>query len=114
VPSDQLDALAAARPSMSVRLLPGFDQWVLGPGTDDERIVPRARRTAVSKTAGWIAPVVVVGGRVCGTWERTNGAVSVDWFAEAGKPPRARLQEEVRRLGRLTGASLSLTLRTAA
>jgi hypothetical protein len=37
--SEDLDELAAARPTNAVRLLPGFDQYVLGPGTGDTRIV---------------------------------------------------------------------------
>src|SRR5690606_12892363 len=52
-----------------VRLLPAFDQFVLGPGTKDTRIIPAARRAEISKTAGWISPVVVAAGRVAGTWE---------------------------------------------
>jgi len=31
-------------------------------------VVPSARRTAVSRQAGWISPVVVARGVVCGTW----------------------------------------------
>ena len=56
------------RPTAALRLLPGFDQWVLGPGTDATSVIAAARRSAVSRTAGWIAPVVLRGGRVAGTW----------------------------------------------
>jgi ParB-like chromosome segregation protein Spo0J len=31
----------------------------------------------VSRAAGWIAPVVVVDGRVAGTWEPVDGEVRV-------------------------------------
>jgi hypothetical protein len=31
--AEDVDELAAARPGNAVRLLPGFDQYVLGPGT---------------------------------------------------------------------------------
>lgn len=44
VRSEDVDSLAAARPSSILRLLAGFDQWVLGPGTDDGHVVPPARR----------------------------------------------------------------------
>ena len=57
-----LDDLVATPPTRAVRLLPGFDQFVLGPGTGDGRVVPAARRVAVSRQAGWISPIVVVGG----------------------------------------------------
>ena len=33
----------------AMRLLPGYDQWVLGPGTADAHVVPPARRTLVSR-----------------------------------------------------------------
>ena len=85
VRTEDLDELAAAKPTKALRLLPGFDQWVLGPGTDDPRIVAPARRAAVSRQAGWISPVVVRGGVVAGTWELDGSALKVAWFPEAGK-----------------------------
>ena len=63
---EDLDDLASTEPTRAVRLLPGFDQYVLGPGTADGHVVPTARRAAVSRQAGWISPVVVAGGVVSG------------------------------------------------
>lgn len=97
--ADDLDELAATKPTSAVRLLPGFDQYVLGPGTADGHVTPWARRAAVSRQAGWISPVVVVGGAVCGTWELDGELVRVSWFGEAGRPPRRALEEQVARLG---------------
>jgi len=96
--ASHLDELAAAKPIDAVRLLPGFDQYVLGPGTGDGHVVPAARRSAVSKQSGWIAPVVVAGGKVKGTWQIDGDQARVAWFKEAGRPPRARLATEVERL----------------
>lgn len=96
--AEDLDELAATRPTRAVRLLPGFDQYVLGPGTGDGHVVPKARRAAVSKQSGWISPVVVAGGVVCGTWELDGGQVRVAWFREAGQVPRKALEAEVARL----------------
>jgi hypothetical protein len=93
-----LDKLASARPTWAVRLLPGFDQYVLGSGTADGHVVPAARRAAVSKQGGWISPVVVAGGVVCGTWELDGERVGVAWFREAGRPPRRALEAEIARL----------------
>ena len=98
VMTDDLDELVATRPTTAVRLLPGFDQFVLGPGTADGHVVPPARRAAVSRQAGWIAPVVLAGGRVSGTWSLDGGQVRVEWFTEAGRPPTRALQAEVARL----------------
>jgi Winged helix DNA-binding domain len=106
VRAEDIDALAAAQPNRAVRLLGGFDQWVLGPGTDDPHVIPSGRRTAVSRTAGWIAPLVVVGGVVCATWSLNADHVTVEWFRESGKPPAAALKKEVERLSGLVGRSL--------
>jgi DNA glycosylase AlkZ-like len=96
--AEDLDELVSVSPTTSVRLLPGFDQYVLGPGTGDGHVVPTARRAAVSRQSGWISPVVVVGGVVCGTWELAGDRVRLAWFTEAGRPPRSALLAEVARL----------------
>jgi Winged helix DNA-binding domain len=104
--ADDVDELLATSPTTAVRLLPGFDQYVLGAGTADGRVVPASRRAAVSRQAGWISPVVVVGGVVRGTWELDADALRVAWFGEAGKPPRRALQEEVARISSILGRGL--------
>jgi hypothetical protein len=104
--AEDLDGLAAARPSNAVRLLGGFDQWVLGPGTDDEHVIPPGRRAAVSRTAGWIAPVIVAGGVVSATWQLDGDAVRVEWFRECGPIPTNAVADEVARLGSILGREL--------
>jgi DNA glycosylase AlkZ-like len=106
--AEDADALAASRPSDAIRLMGGFEQWVLGPGTQDASVLAANRRTAVSKTAGWIAPIVVVGGVVNGTWELERSLVKVAWFAEAGRVPKTALAEEVARLSSVVGQPLEL------
>ena len=103
---EDLDELASVTPTTAVRLLPGFDQYVLGPGTGDGHVVPASRRAAVSRQSGWISPVVVVGGVVRGTWEVDGDRVQVAWFGEAGRPPRKALRAEVTRLSSLLGRDL--------
>jgi hypothetical protein len=109
--AEHLDALAAARPTPAVRLLPGFDQYVLGPGTADRHVVPAARRAAVSRQSGWISPVVVAGGVVRGTWELDGGQLNVAWFNEAGRVPRRELEAEVARLGSILDRDLDYVLK---
>jgi hypothetical protein len=104
--AEDLDEIAAARPTAAVRLLPGFDQYVLGPGTEDAHVLPSKRRTAVSRQSGWIAPIVVAGGVVKGTWEVDGENLRVGWFKEAGRPPRTRIDEEVTRLSGVLSRSL--------
>jgi hypothetical protein len=91
---EDLDELAATPASTAVRLLPGHDQWVLGPGTADAHVVPPARRQLVSRQAN----IVLVGGVVSGTWSLSGDQVIAAWFAEAGPPAREALAEEVARL----------------
>lgn len=105
--SEHVDALAATKAKPVVRLLGGFDQWVLGPGTDDGHVTPAAHRRSVSKQSGWIAPVVVVGGVVHGTWELKGDRVEIAWFSEAGKPPTKALLAEVAGLSKIVGRVLT-------
>jgi hypothetical protein len=105
--AEDLDELASTAPTPAVRLLPGFDQYVLGPGTGDGRVVPTARRAAVSRQAGWISPIVVVGGVVSGTWEIDGDQLRVAWFPEAGRQPRKALGVEVARLAQILGRDLA-------
>jgi hypothetical protein len=104
-----LEELAATPATAAVRLLPGYDQWVLGPGTADAHVVPPARRQVVSRQAN----IVVVGGVVSGTWSLTDDQVVTAWFAEAGPPPQDALAEEVARLASIIGRSLAPVIRTA-
>lgn len=107
------DALAAAGPTSAVRLLPGFDQYVLGPGTADVNVIPKGRRAAVSRQSGWISPVVVARGVVSGTWQLERDRVKVAWFPETGRLPRKALDAEVARLGSLLNCELRAVVEVA-
>lgn len=102
VASEDVDALMAARPTEAVRLLPGHDQWVMGPGTKDEHVVPPAHRAPVTRKTN----LVVAGGVVRGMWLAKGGGVEVTWFEENGAPPRKALEEQVDRLAAMTGRPL--------
>ena len=110
--ADDVDELAATRPSHEVRLLPGFDQYVMGPGTDDPHVVPPGRRSAVSKQSGWIAPVVLLGGQVRGTWELDGGAARISWFRDAGSPPSDALAAQVSRLSSILDRQLDTQIQS--
>lgn len=92
--TDQVEDIARAKPFDDVRLLPAFDQFVLGPGTKDVHIIAAKRRAQVSKAAGWISPVLVWRGRVAGTWEVKDGTLQVVCFKESGKPPKKQIEAE--------------------
>jgi hypothetical protein len=96
--AEHADDVAATPRSDAVHLLPAFDQYVLGPGTGDPVVVPPAHRGQVSRSGGWIAPVLLVEGRVAGTWETTDGQVRVDPFPGAPAADPRGLRRELARL----------------
>ncbi|WP_433241677.1 winged helix DNA-binding domain-containing protein [Streptosporangium sp. CA-135522] len=96
--AEHLDDLAATAPSTGVHLLPGFDQYILGAPRDLEPLLPKEARPKVSRTAGWISPVVIHRGRVAGVWEAKNGEITFDLLEEV---PASALTAETRRLAGL-------------
>ncbi len=63
------DEAAAAGPPDGVYLLPGFDPYVLAPISHRAHTIPDGHLDQVSRAAGWISPVLLVDGRIAGTWE---------------------------------------------
>jgi DNA glycosylase AlkZ-like len=75
------DAVLAAEPSRVVRLLPGFDPYVIGALRQLDRLVPAPEhKAAVSRTSGWISAVLLDGGRIAGTWtqQSAGGRLSIE------------------------------------
>ena len=95
---DDVDPLEAADASESVRLLPGHDQWVIGPGTKDVHVTPASRRDLMTRKAN----PVTVGGVVCGTWARRHDELTVTWLDDRPRPDEA-IRREVSRLADLLG-----------
>jgi hypothetical protein len=106
---EDLEELASTTATTATRLLPAYDQWVLGPGTADAHVVPPARRTLVSRGAN----VVIVGGVVSGTWSVADDQVVVTWFAEAAPPAREALAGGVLRLATILDRPLQSTVQMA-
>lgn len=90
--------LAATKPLKDVRLLGPFDAYVLGAGTKDAWMLPPEHRGLVSKAAGWIAPVILSGGRIVGTWQREAGEVVTQFFPGERALPAKTLAAEIRRV----------------
>ncbi|WP_225730591.1 MULTISPECIES: winged helix DNA-binding domain-containing protein [unclassified Nocardia] len=107
--SEHADELAATAPDYSVHLLGAFDQYVLGPGTADADLLPTRHRAEVSRAAGWISPLVVVGGRIAGTWELSDDTVLLSMF-DGAPLPGPGLDAAVDRLAKACGRT-SLAVR---
>jgi hypothetical protein len=107
-----VDEAAAAAPEGVVRLLPGFDQYVVAAPRDVDAVLPGARRGDVYRPQGWLSPVVVADGRIVGTWEherRGDGLrVEVRPFGRLGKDAKAGAEDEVERLAAFAGAPPTL------
>lgn len=91
---EDVDELAGAEPVRTVRLLPAYDQWVLGPGTADPQIVPPEHRAVVSRGAN----LLVAGGVVVGTWTARDAELTVTVLPGAERPAADALDEGIARL----------------
>jgi winged helix DNA-binding protein len=104
---DDLRRLTARRSEpLPVRLLPYFDSYLLGHKARAHLVALRHHKTVYSK-AGWIAPVVLVNGRVAGVWahtrERNRLRVRVTRFAEVSARSAAGIREEAEKLAHFLG-----------
>jgi hypothetical protein len=124
IPADQVAELRATEPAERVvRLLPGFDQWVvcanrrdkggsrLGPGLPALDPVHRKR---IYRLQGWVSPVLLVDGRIEGVWKHAHRgrrlAIELEPFAKLPRWTREPLQAEAERLATFLGArELTLT-----
>jgi hypothetical protein len=102
--ADDVDDLTSTTVSPIVRLLPAADPWVMGPGTADPHVVPRAHRQLVTRGAN----LVLAGGVVAGTWTRKAGTLTVARLGEADAPDHDLLAAEVTRLSAILGTELDL------
>jgi hypothetical protein len=80
----------------SIQLLPAFDPYVMGHSSRDH-IVEAANLSKVSRTAGWISPVLLVDGHVAGTWSHVMQKGSLQVSVEPFRPLAAKTKVEVRR-----------------
>lgn len=104
---DDVDTMLAAAPPSAdepvVRLLPGFDPWVVGgnrstkPGIGNPTLDP-AYRSAVYRLQGWVSAVITVNGQIAGTWTRKGQEITLAPFQTLPRPARAALTKEVARL----------------
>jgi uncharacterized protein YcaQ len=106
-----VEAVEAAEPTATVRLLPAFDQYVVCAPRDAEAVLAAEHRGAVYRPQGWLSPVVVAGGRILGTWEHEAAAdglvVRIAPFAPLGPAERGGVEDEARRLAVAVGEPLA-------
>jgi len=116
--ADDVSEAAQAKPVRGVRLLPGFDQYVIAATLHAERFMPSAElRPLVYRSQGWISAVLLVDGRMAGVWRYGRKgkrlAVEIEPFpgVKVPKAVRAATDSEAESLARFMGAELSLSWR---
>jgi len=94
-------------PAASVQLLPAFDPYVMGHSSRDH-LVEAANLSKVSRTAGWISPVVLVDGRVAATWSHAAVRGTLRVSVEPFRRVTAKTKAEVRRRADSIAGALGL------
>jgi hypothetical protein len=91
-----------------VELLGPFDPLIVGAGARGA-LIPAEHYARVSRTAGWISPVVLVGGVVAGVWDsRQRGGsleITVDCFKRTSPVLRRAIGAAVERVAAAQGAT---------
>ena len=98
-----LDAIASTQPtSGDVQLLGGFDPLTVGAGLR-EQLIPPAHLKRVSRTAGWISPVLLIDGVAAGVWNSRRSSdrlgITVDPFRRLTAAERAGVVAAAKRVG---------------
>jgi len=107
------DEIRSATPSRSVRLLPGFDQYVIGSTKHSDRLMPGDHRARVHRQAGWVSPVLAVDGMIEGVWswarKGSRLAVTLEPFRKQPSWVRTAAEAEAERLATFLGTDLALS-----
>jgi hypothetical protein len=94
-------------PVRSVRLLPAFDQYVIGASFHAEHLLPGGLRSRVYRPQGWISPVLLVNGLMHGTWRHAIKASRIEVVIEPFVKPavwvRRAAAQEAERLAAFLG-----------
>ena len=99
------------RPDLEPRLLGAFDPLTVGMGRRGW-FLPADHTTRVSRTAGWISPIVLIDGRAAGVWAGTPAGdrykVIVDLFDRPTSATRSRVAAAAERVAAAHRATLDL------
>jgi Winged helix DNA-binding domain len=108
-----VEELERTRPSRAVRLLPGFDPFLLPRQTRPYLARSDDAYNRIYRPQGWITPVVLQGGRAVGLWPWKRRGAKLEVTVEPLEPLRSRtaVERELKALARYLGAELDLTLR---
>lgn len=105
--SEDLDDILSTRPpSGDVRLVGAFDPFIVGAGLRGQ-LLPPANLKRISRTAGWISPVVLIDGVAAGVWDSTRKGhrltMTVELFESASAARRAAVAAAAEVIARVQG-----------
>jgi hypothetical protein len=107
-----LSELQSARPTKTVRLLPAFDQYVVGAPRGEPAVLRPDLKPRVYRNQGWFTPVLLVDGRMVGVWRHTRSgsrlSVTIEAFEELPSWVRRGAEREAQRLAEFLGGKLEL------
>lgn len=107
--------LAATEPVEDVaRLLPAFDQWTVSASRRVPAFVSPKYHQRIYRLQGWVSPVVLVNGRMMGTWKHEQKgqvvSVEIEPFEKLPRWAHAQIEEEAERLAVFLDADLKLSI----
>ena len=105
-----VDEIVEARPTETVRLLPGFDQYVVNSPRGVQAILRQDRTAEIYRAQGWISATIVVGGRIEGIWkhdvESDHLLLEISPFAPLDARVTRQIETEAERLAGYFGRPL--------
>jgi hypothetical protein len=106
------DAGLPAATSPDLHLLPGFDEYLLGYKNRDAVLDPSLAPEITPYKNGIFQPIIVVDGRVVGTWKRTLNKSRVEItampFMDLGKAAREAIGGAAAHYGEYLGLPVDL------
>jgi hypothetical protein len=96
----------------SVRLIPAFDQYVIGASRHAEQLLIGGARSRVYRPQGWVSPVLLINGFMQGVWRHDIKGSKVDVviepFTRIPSWAHRRAEAEAEHLAAFLGGKLSL------
>jgi hypothetical protein len=107
-----LPELTAAELVDTARLLPAFDQWVVGASRTAPALLDPRHKARVYRPQGWFSPVLLVNGRSVGVWKHVRKGrrllVELEPFGRLPGWARTQLDAEAERLAAFLDLELEL------
>ena len=105
--ADDVPIIQTATITEPVQLLPLFDPYLMGYAKRDH-LVEKAFATRVSRVAGWISAVVLLNGRVAGTWthavKNQSVQITVSPFRRLTPPVKSDIKKRAAGIAEALGA----------